>query len=164
MNGSVEYNYSDGFYRYIILVTFILFYIFLSFTNKKLIGARLNNENMHLKCNPIDLVVSSIFTPDNAGDDLQKCIELNNNNLLQKYGSNINDLVSDTSEGLLKKCKNIVNSSKVNSHDLITESDADEIRTDIEKISDTITDISNNLVSNIEESKNILSNIIKNIN
>tara|TARA_Y100000389_G_scaffold130579_1_gene127981 strand:+ start:3137 stop:3631 length:495 start_codon:yes stop_codon:yes gene_type:complete len=164
MNGSVEYNYSDGFYRYIILVTFFLFYIFLTFTNKKLIGARLNNENIHLKCNPIDLVVSSIFTPDNAEEDLQKCMELNNNNLLQKYGSNINDLVSDTSEDILNKCKNIVNSSKISSSSVITESEADEISNDVKKISDSITDISNNLESNIEESKNILSNIIKNIN
>lgn len=164
MNGSVEYNYSDSFYRYIILVTFILFYIFLTFTNKKLIGARLNNENIHLKCNPIDLVVSSIFTPDNAEEDLQKCMELNNNNLLQKYGSNINDLVSDTSQDILKKCKNIVNTSKTSSGSIITESEADEINNDIQNISDTITDISNNLESNIEESKSILSNIIKNIN
>ena len=105
MNDAIEYNYSDVFYRNIILITFFLFYIFLSFINKKLVSSRLNNETMHLKCNPIDLIVSSIFTPENAEKDLEKCMLLNNNNLLEKYSSNLDDLVNESSEDILEKCK-----------------------------------------------------------
>ena len=164
MNDAIEYNYSDVFYRNIILITFFLFYIFLSFINKKLVSSRLNNETMHLKCNPIDLIVSSIFTPENAEKDLEKCMLLNNNNLLEKYSSNLDDLVNESSEDILEKCNVIVNNSKLSSDKNITESQANKIKKDINKISNTITDISNNLVSNIEESKTILSDIIKNIN
>jgi len=164
MNDTIEYNYSDGFYRYIILFTFFLLYVFLTFTNKKLISTRLNSENINLKCNPIDLVVSSIFTPENAEEDLQKCMELNNNNLLEKYGSNLDNLISDSSEDILDKCNTLVSDSRLNSDKNITKSQANKIKKDIDLISNTITDISNNLVSNIEESKNILSDIIKNIN
>ena len=89
---------------------------------------------------------------------------LNNNNLLEKYSSNLDDLVNESSEDILEKCNVIVNNSKLSSDKNITESQANKIKKDINKISNTITDISNNLVSNIEESKTILSDIIKNIN
>lgn len=166
MNANVEYNYSDSFYRYFILFIFIIFYIYLKFINKKLTNAILYNKDTekNLKCNPLELVVTSIFNPDESESQLKKCILANNNDLLHNYGTELKKSISNNYNNTLEKCQIMVDDYNLNNDSNITSSEAEKIKIQIDDISGVIVDISNNLESNIGKTKTILQDIISNIN
>jgi|TARA_B110000285_G_scaffold142074_1_gene158846 hypothetical protein len=170
MDANVEYNYSDSFYRYFILFIFIILYIYLKFINKKLTNDILYNKDTdkNVKCNPLELVVSSIFNPSESESQLKKCILTNNTDLLHNYGTELKKSISNNYNNTLEKCQIMVDDYDLNNDSIndpnITSSQADNIKMRIDNISGVITDISNNLESNIDKTKTILEDIISNIN
>ena len=167
MNANVEYNYSDSFYRYFILFIFIIFYIYLKFVNKKLTNSILYNKDTekNLKCNPLELVVLSIFNPEESESQLKKCILTNNNDLLHNYGTELKKSISNNYNNTLEKCQIMVDDYNLNNDGSnITSSESEKIKMQIDDISGVIVDISNNLESNIDKTKTILQDIISNIN
>lgn len=167
MNASVEYNYSDSFYRYFILFTFVIFYIYLKFINKKLKNNILYNRDTetNLKCNPLELIISSIFNQEESEKQLKRCILTNNNDLLHNYGSQLKENISNNYNNTLEKCQTMITDSKLYDDSFnINSSEANEIKKKIDDISGVIMDISNNLEFNIDKTKTMFEDIISNIN
>lgn len=166
MNTSIEYNYSDSFYCYFILIIFFILYVYLKFTNKNLINSILYNKDTekNLKCNPLELVISSFFNQDESERQLKNCILTNNTDILDNYGSELKKSISNNYDNTMEKCQIMVDDYNLNNDSTITSSQAENIKIQIDDISGVISDISHNLESNIDKTKTILQDIISNIN
>ena len=96
-------DFTDGTNRTIILLTFFLFYMYLKYTITQL---QLTKPNIgKIKCNPLEMVVGSIFDEEQANKTFSNCMEYSasekmikqHQDLESKYNSEITDLV-DTLE------------------------------------------------------------------
>jgi len=94
-------DFTDGTNRTIILLSFFLFYMYLKYTITQL---QLTKPNIgKIKCNPLEMVVGSIFDEEQANKTFSNCMEYSasekmikqHQDLESKYNSEIKDLVAD---------------------------------------------------------------------
>lgn len=161
---------NDCINRNIVLIIFFAFYIYLSYVSSRLKQSK-NWEGV--KCNPLEMVIGSIFDGDGSNEQFQKCMQYSvsndNEKKIQEYSSklsselqsNINKLsagatkTKSATDILLSNANNEINSLKTESID--NETTMNNFKIKIQQLTDkvnasfdTFRDGSNNLLSKLE--------------
>ena len=161
---------NDCINRNIVLMTFLLFYIYLSYISNQL--KRSKNWDS-VKCNPLEMVISSIFDSEGANSQFQKCMQYSVSNdhekKFQDYStklnvelqSNINKLNTGerssktATDVLLNNTENEINNLKAESLDNETTLNKFKIKilqltNKVNTAFDIFRDSSNNMLSKLE--------------
>lgn len=85
----MEY-FSDSTNLYIVLFVFFVFYIYLKFVFSQI---QRNKNWKSVKCNPLEMVISSIFDNDNANNSFQQCMKYSATEDIQSQLDNLSDNV-----------------------------------------------------------------------
>ena len=156
--------------RNIVLIIFVLFYIYLSHVSSQL--KRSKNWN-GVKCNPLEMVIGSIFNAEDSNNQFQKCMQYSVSNdheeRIKQYSSeintelqsNINKLSAGTSNGqnvadsLLEETASEINNLQNESLD--NETTINNLKIKVQQMTDkinasfnTFRDPSNNLLNKLE--------------
>ncbi len=92
--------FSDKTARNITLIIFFIFYLYLDYQRSKLIIAK---SPTNLKCNPIQMIIGSIFEGEESANKTYKnCMEYSMNNTLNEREIEMNKQASDFSDKMSK--------------------------------------------------------------
>ena len=160
---------NDLMNRNIVLIVFLVFYTYLNYISTQL--KRQNNWSS-VSCNPLEMVIGSIFDYENSNSQFQKCMQYSATNdqeqRIQDYAKeldgelqkNINNLTAGTTsdnkatDTLLKNTANEINNLKNESLD--NETTINNFKIKIQQLTDkvnnsfdTLRDSSNNLLNKL---------------
>lgn len=163
-------SYNDYANQKIVLITFFCFYLYLSYNSNKL---KRDRNWSSVTCNPLNMVLGSIFDSDNSNKQFEKCMQYSvssdQEKRIQDYSkdldknlqNNINKLsagssdVSTATQVILGNTKD--NIDKLNNESLDNETTINNFKIEIEDLTDklnnsfnTFHDLSNNLLSKLE--------------
>jgi len=161
---------NDCINRNIVLIIFLIFYIYLSYVSSQLKRTK-NWEGV--KCNPLEMVIGSIFNAENSDSQFQKCMKYSVTNdqekNIQEYStklnkelqSNINKLSSEardtktSTDILLNNTEKEINA--LNRESLDNETTLNNFKIKIQQLTDKVNasfdsfhNNSNNLLSKLE--------------
>ena len=163
-------SYNDYANQKIVLITFFCFYLYLSYNSNKL---KLDRNWSSVTCNPLNMVLGSIFDSDNSNKQFEKCMQYSvssdQEKRIQDYSkdldknlqNNINKLsagssdVSTATQVILGNTKD--NIDKLNNESLDNEKTINDFKIEIEDLTDklnksfnTFKEPGNNLLSKLE--------------
>ena len=161
--------YNDYMNRNIVLIIFFTFYGYLSYNHNQL--KRQKNWSS-VTCNPLELIISSIFDYDNSNKQFEKCMQYSvssdQEKRIQDYSKelnkdlqmNINNLNTKSTnemkitDDILKKTADEISAFEKNN--LYEESTINDLKIKVQQLTerintslDTFRDPSNNLISNL---------------
>ena len=163
-------SYNDYANQKIVLITFFCFYLYLSYNSNKL---KRDRNWSSVTCNPLNMVLGSIFDSDNSNKQFEKCMQYSvssdQEKRIQDYSkdldknlqNNINKLsagssdVSTATQVILGNTKD--NIDKLNNESLDNEKTINDFKIEIEDLTDklnksfnTFKEHGNNLLSKLE--------------
>ena len=163
-------SYNDYANQKIVLITFFCFSLYLSYNSNKL---KRNRNWSSVTCNPLNMVLGSIFDSDNSNKQFEKCMQYSvssdqekriqdySKDLDKKLQNEINKLTAGDSESknatqvLLDDTTDEIN--KLNKESLNNETAINNFKTEIQQLTDKINDSfdtfhdpGNNLLSKLE--------------
>ena len=163
-------SYNDYANQKIVLITFFCFYLYLSYNSNKL---KRDRNWSSVTCNPLNMVLGSIFDSDNSNKQFEKCMQYSvssdQEKRIQDYSkdldknlqNNINKLsagssdVSTATQVILGNTKD--NIDKLNNESLDNEKTINDFKIEIEDLTDklnksfnTLKEPGNNLLSKLE--------------
>jgi len=163
-------SYNDYANQKIVLITFFCFYLYLSYNSNKL---KRDRNWSSVTCNPLNMVLGSIFDSDNSNKQFEKCMQYSvssdQEKRIQDYSkdldknlqNNINKLsagssdVSTATQVILGNTKD--NIDKLNNESLDNEKTINDFKIEIEDLTDklnksfnTFKEPGNNLLSKLE--------------
>jgi len=163
-------SYNDYANQKIVLITFFCFYLYLSYNSNKL---KRDRNWSSVTCNPLNMVLGSIFDSDNSNKQFEKCMQYSvssdQEKRIQDYSeeintelqNNINKLsagssdVSTATQTLLGDTKDKID--ELNNESLDNETTINDFKIKIQNLTDeinnsfnTFKDPSNNLLSKLE--------------
>jgi len=163
-------SYNDYANQKIVLITFFCFYLYLSYNSNKL---KRDRNWSSVTCNPLNMVLGSIFDSDNSNKQFEKCMQYSvssdQEKRIQDYSkdldknlqNNINKLsagssdVSTATQVILGNTKD--NIDKLNNESLDNEKTINDFKIEIEDLTDklnksfnTFKEPGNNLFSKLE--------------
>lgn len=156
--------------RNIVLIIFLILYCYLSYVSSQL---KRSKNWKGVKCNPIEIVIGSIFDPENSNKIFEKCMQYSlsddQEKRIQEYSSNvdtnmqkkINEITSGLSHN--SRATNVMlgqtgeEINKLKTENIDNETTMNEFKTNIQQLTykvntafDTFRDSSNNLLSKLE--------------
>lgn len=163
-------SYNDYANQKIVLITFFCFSLYLSYNSNKL---KRDRNWSSVTCNPLNMVLGSIFDSDNSNKQFEKCMQYSvssdqekriqdySKDLDKKLQNKINNLSAGDSENknatqvLLGDTTDKIN--ELNKESLDNETTINDFKTEIQKLTDKINnsfntfhDPGNNLLSKLE--------------
>ena len=144
-------SYNDYANQKIVLITFFCFSLYLSYNSNKL---KRNRNWSSVTCNPLNMVLGSIFDSDNSNKQFEKCMQYSvssdqekriqdySKGLDEKLQNKINKMTAGDSDSK-KVCKDLLDDTRNNIDDLNNESLNNEttinnLKTKIQLLTDKI--------------------------
>ena len=162
-------DFSDATNIKIILFTFFAFYMYLKFTQTQL---KMMKNMGTVKCNPLEMVVGSIFNEEEANATFSKCMEYYTSENIQKKQEEMNKVYKDETKKLVddynekggktlddtRDLYELINKKTSNINNLVNQqkeiSNLDENNGEIQGMIDDLT----NIQSEFRDIANIISN------